>query len=215
MAQTIIQDDIDDDEIERDQYLVFNVKAQEFGIQAMRVQEISAVFDVTEVPNSPLYIEGIMNLRGQLMTVIDFRKKFGFEPKEHDEDTRVIVVEMGSFPIGIIVDAVEEVVKIPEELVQQLPESTTTAQSKEYMTGIGMLDKRIVILLDTDKVLTGTELIEVGAISKAIDETQTAEKTEQESDDAPASETPRGTESNKADTEQPANTVKQTKRRTG
>ncbi len=166
MADESMQEDITDEGIERDQYLVFIVKAQEFGIQAMRVQEISALLETTEVPNAPPYIEGIMNLRGHLASVINFRKKFGFEPKEYDEDTRIIMTEHKRFPIGILVDSVEEVIKIPDEKVQKLPETTTTAMSEEYITGVGMMEGRLIILLDADKVLTKHELAEVGAITK-------------------------------------------------
>jgi len=163
------------EEVEADQYLVFTAQSQELGIQAMRVQEISQVLPVSHVPNAPPYIEGIMNLRGRIASVINFRKKFGFEPKEHDEDTRVIVVELDSYPIGITVDSVEEVVKIPDSSVQNLPESTSTAESKEYITGIGMLDKRLIILLDLDKVLTGTALVNVDELNQAISKIQTVE----------------------------------------
>lgn len=170
MADEIMQEDIGEEEIERDQYLVFIVKAQEFGIQAMRVQEISALLPVTEVPNAPPYVDGIMNLRGHLVSVINFRKKFGFELKEKDEDTRIIMVEHSGFPIGIIVDSVEEVIKIADEKVQKLPETTTTLMSEEYITGVGMLEGRLIILLDADKVLTKTELIKVSEITKIKDE---------------------------------------------
>ena len=115
-----------------------------------------------------------MNLRGRLASVINFRKKLGFEPKEHDEDTRVIVVELDTFPVGIIVDSVQEVIKIPDEKVQKLPESTTTSASKDYMTGVGMLDDRLVILLDVDKVLTVAELIELGEINQMVDKAEEA-----------------------------------------
>jgi len=193
MVNEVVKDDIDEEELEQDQYLVFAVKSQEFGIQAVRVQEIATVLPTTDVPNAPSYIEGIMNLRGRLASVINFRKKLRFEPKEHDEDTRVVVVELDRFPIGIIVDSVEEVIKIPDEKVQKLPESTTTPESKEYMTGVGMLDKRLVILLDVDKVLSKTELIELGEINQMMDK---------------AEEAPELTESKKIDTGQPANTAK-------
>jgi purine-binding chemotaxis protein CheW len=159
------------------------------------------VLPTTDVPNAPSYIEGIMNLRGRLASVVNFRKKLGFEPKEHDEDTRVIVVELDTFPIGIIVDAVEEVIKIPEEKVQKLPESTTTSVSRDYMSGVGMLDNRLIILLDVDKVLTSTELIEMGEI------TQMMEKAE---------EAPEPAESKKIDAGQPAATANsRTRGRTG
>lgn len=169
MTDEILQEDIGQEEVETDQYIVFTVKSREFGFQAMRVLEISGVFDIAEVPNAPAYIEGIMNLRGRLASVINFRKKFGFEPKEHDEDTRTIIVEQGSFPIGIVVDSVAEVMKIPDEMVQRMPESTTTSASEEYISGVGMLENRLIVLLDMDKVLTKTELIELGEISQMAD----------------------------------------------
>jgi len=179
MSVEVVEDEeLVAEEVEADQYLVFTAQSQELGVQAMRVQEISQVLPVSHVPNAPPYIEGIMNLRGRIASVINFRKKFGFEPKEHDEDTRVIVVELDNYPIGITVDSVEEVVKIPDSSVQNLPESTSTAESKEYITGIGMLDKRLIILLDLDKVLTGAVLINVDELNQAISKIQTVEMPE-------------------------------------
>ena len=179
MVDEIMQEDIDEEEVEQDQYLVFSVKSQEFGFQAVRVQEITLVLGTTEVPNTPPYIEGIMNLRGRLASVINFRKKFGFELKEKDEDTRIIIVEQAGFPIGIMVDSVEEVIRIADEKVQQLPESISTSASEESITGVGVLDDRLIILLDVDKVLTGTELIEMDAISQAINNARTVETSEE------------------------------------
>jgi purine-binding chemotaxis protein CheW len=166
------------EEIEADQYLVFTAQAQECGFQAMRVQEISQVLPVTQVPNAPPYIEGIMNLRGRIASVINFRKKFGYAPKAHDEDTRVIVVELDDYPVGIIVDSVEEVVKIPDSAVQNLPESMSSTEAKEYITGIGMLDKRLILLLDLDNVLTGVEPIDVNKLNQTINKVRAVEKTE-------------------------------------
>src|SRR5438876_9956514 len=97
--------DEDGEGIERDQYLVFTAMSQEYGIQGMRVQEISAMIEITKVPKAPAYIEGILNLRGRLVSIINFRRKFGFEPKSQDEDTRIIIVEHSGFPIGIMVDS--------------------------------------------------------------------------------------------------------------
>jgi len=172
MVEEVAKDDIEEEELEQDQYLVFTIKSQEFGIQAVRVQEISRVLDTTEVPNAPSYIEGIMNLRGRLASVINFRRKFGFELKKNDEDTRIIMVELGGFPIGIIVDSVEEVIRIPDEKVQDLPESTTTSGAKEFMTGVGMLESRLIILLDVDKVLTKTEMVELSKINRMMEKTE-------------------------------------------
>lgn len=165
------------EEIEKDQYLIFTIRSQEYAIQAMRVREISAIPAVTEVPTAPAYIEGILNLRGQLATVINFRRKFNFEHKEKDEDTRIIIIEHSGFPIGVAVDSVEEVIRIPDEKIQALPEEATTALSKEYVTGVAMLEKRLIIILDTDKLLSKSELLEVKSVSQPsgrIEERQVA-----------------------------------------
>lgn len=181
MANEAIKEEIlEAEEIEKDQYLVFICKSQEFGIQAMRVHEISAPLGITKIPNTPAHIEGIVNLRGRLVSVIDFRKKFRFEVKEHDEDTRVVIVECGGFPTGIIVDSVEEVIKISDEKVQKLPEGVATSISQEYITGVGMLDNRLVVLLDVDKVLTKAELSELEAATQATENVQPAKKPEPE-----------------------------------
>lgn len=179
MAGEIMNEDMDKVEVEQDQYVVFTVKSREFGFRAMHVREISRVVATTEVPNAPPYIEGILNLRGELASVINFRKKYGFEPKEHDEDTRIIIVEHGDFPIGILVDSVEEVIKILDEVVQKIPESTTTSVSKEYITGVGMLENRLIILLDVDKVLSKTELMDLSEIRQMMNAEEQTDKKEE------------------------------------
>jgi purine-binding chemotaxis protein CheW len=158
----------DAEEIEEDQFLVFTARGQEFGIQAMRVKEISAMIEITKVPKAPPYIEGILNLRGRLVSIINFRKKFGFEAKTLDEDTRIVIVEHRGFPIGIMVDTVEEVIRIPDENVQKLPETAVTTSSQEYLTGVGMLSNRLIVLLDADQLLSKTEALESEVIRKVV-----------------------------------------------
>lgn len=175
---TLTKDEIEAEEIEKDQYLVFTSQSQEFGIQAMRVHEISAPTGITKIPNTPPYFEGIMNLRGRLVSVVDFRKKFRFEFKGHDEDTRTVIVECGGYPTGVIVDSVEEVIKIPDEKVQRLPEDVATSISQEYMTGVGMLDNRLIILLDIDKVLSKSDLSELEKARQTMEYMQSSQKIE-------------------------------------
>jgi purine-binding chemotaxis protein CheW len=154
-------------DIELDYYLVFTTNNQEFGFPAIRILEISSVLDTTPIPNSPHYIQGIVNLRGKLTSVIDFRTKFGFEPKPKDDDTRIVMVEYEGYTIGVMVDRVEEVIKIPENMVQKIPESTSASISEEYITGIGMLEKRLIVLLDADKVLTKQEKAETQRLTRS------------------------------------------------
>lgn len=165
----------DEEEIEKDQYLVFTVKGQEFGIQAMRVQEITSVMETREVPNAPSYIEGIVNLRGRLVSVLNFRNKFRFPGKPHDEDTRIVIVEHEGFPIGIVVDGVEEVIKIPDEKLHKLPEASSSPESEEFIIGIGMLDSRIIVLLDVEKLLKKTQVVDGALIEKALEEAKNSE----------------------------------------
>jgi len=180
MTEETANIDIDEEEIERDQYLIFAIKSQEFGIQAMHVQEITAMMDVTEVPNAPAHIQGIVNLRGRLVSAINFRKRFGFKTKEMDEDTRVIIMEQAGFPVGIIVDSVEEVIKIGPQKVQQLPPSTTSSLPEGYMTGVGMIDNRMIILLDADRLFNRGDLIEPAALTKVIEDIQVMQSAEEE-----------------------------------
>ncbi len=203
MTNQVIQDDIEAEEVEQDQYLVFTTQSQEFGFQVTQVQEITSVLATTDIPNSPSYVEGIMNLKGQLATVINFRKRLGFEPKEHDEDTRVIVVEQAGFPIGIIVDSVEEVIKIPDDQVHKLPEATSASAAEETVKGVGMLDHRLIILLDMDKLLAETELTDAGTLTSAMDAAQLME----------TSNEPEGTEMDAAP--HPGKKSKQTVKREG
>ncbi len=163
------------EEVEQDQYLVFSIESQEYGIQAMRVQEISRVVPTTKIPNAPPYIEGIMNLRGKLGSVINFRRKFAFAEKAPDEDTRIIIVERANFPTGIIVDSVQEVIRIPDEAVQGMPETSRTKVVEDYVKGVGMLEKRLIILLDVNRMLD-SDVQETEVIKQAIVDIQSMKK---------------------------------------
>lgn len=159
------------EEVEKDQYLVFSIESQEYGIQAMKVQEISRVLPTTKIPNAPPYIEGIMNLRGKLGSVINFRRKFAFPDRGADEDTRMIIIEKANFPTGIIVDSVQEVIRIAEETVQAMPESSRNTVVEDYVTGVGMLENRLIILLDMNRVLD-SDFQETESIKQAITDIQ-------------------------------------------
>jgi purine-binding chemotaxis protein CheW len=174
MLDELLQESVDDQELERDQYVVLTMENQEFGIQALRVREISTVLGTSKVPNAPPYIEGILNLRGRLASVINLRVKFGMGAKEHDEDTRIIIVDMEGHPIGILVDAVEEVLRIPDNKIETLSETALAVTADEYIVGVGMLEKRLIILLDLDRVLSRTELAEAGALPGLVERARTA-----------------------------------------
>ena len=115
------------------------------------------MMNITRVPNTPAFVEGIINLRGQVIPVVNLRKRLGFPPKEPDKATRIIVVEIGKRVIGFIVDSVNEVLRISSSITEPPPPMVAGIDS-EYITAVGKLEDRLLILLDLEKVLSGDEL---------------------------------------------------------
>ncbi len=165
-------DEYGDEEIETDQYLIFNIDTQNYGIQAIRILEIAQPLATTPVPEAPPYVDGIINLRGKLATVINFRKKFGFPAKPKDEDTRVVIVEQHGFPIGIIVDYVDEVIKIPDTFINKMPPGAATVHSQQYIRGLGLMDSKLSIILDVDAILEDIDTKKAEAFIGAVDHIQ-------------------------------------------
>jgi len=135
------------------QIVSFKIGTEEFGVDILRVQEINRLVQITQVPNAPDFVEGVMNLRGRVVPVINLRKRFGFAQKEYDKNTRIIVVELDGKIVGFIVDSVSEVLRISKSVVEPPPDLIAGVGS-EYITGIAKLDDRLLILLDLERVLT-------------------------------------------------------------
>lgn len=138
------------------QLVSFKIGKEEFGIDILKVQEIIRLMTITEVPNSPDFVEGVINLRGRVIPVLDLRIKLGMERIEHSSTTRIIVVEINSTTVGFIVDAVSEVLRIPQSITETPPEIVAGVDS-EYITSVGKLEDRLLILLDLEKILTRNE----------------------------------------------------------
>jgi purine-binding chemotaxis protein CheW len=134
------------------QLVSFNIGDEEYGVDILRVQEINRMLEVTRVPNSPEYVEGVINLRGKVIPIIDLRQRFGMERRPHDKSTRIVVVELSGKTLGFVVDAVREVLRIPRSVTEPPPEMVGGTR-QEYITGVGKLDDRLLILLDLDKIL--------------------------------------------------------------
>jgi purine-binding chemotaxis protein CheW len=135
------------------QLVSFNIGDEEFGVDILRVQEINRTLAVTRVPNVPEYVDGVINLRGKVIPIVDLRRRFGMERREHDKHTRIIVVDLGGETLGFVVDAVREVLRIPRSVTEPPPQIIGGVR-EEYITAVGKLDDRLLILLDLDKVLT-------------------------------------------------------------
>lgn len=150
-------------EVELNQFVVFKLGDEEFGIDVMRVREIARSTTITRVPRSPAFIDGMINLRGTLAPVINLRRRFGFELKEMGEETRIVIAELDGKPIGMIVDAATEVMRIDGEDIEETHEIVTTEVSKDYLKGIGKVGNRMIIILDLTNLLTKNEIREVEA----------------------------------------------------
>ncbi len=137
------------------QLVSFHVGGEEFGLDILRVQEIIRVQQLTRVPNSPAFVEGVINLRGKVIPVISLRQVFGLDEVEQDKQTRIVVIEVKGTVVGFMVDSVSEVLRIPTETVEPPPRLGKV--QREYVHGVGKLDNRLLILLDVDRLMTDSE----------------------------------------------------------
>jgi purine-binding chemotaxis protein CheW len=138
------------------QLVTFNIGSEEFGIEILKVQEIIRTMEITRVPRAPDYVEGVINLRGKVIPIIDLRKKFGMASHAHDSQTRIVVVDLSGMIVGFIVDSVSEVLRIDSSTVEP-PPSIVAGVDSEYISGVGKLADRLLILIDLDKLLSQEE----------------------------------------------------------
>ncbi len=143
------------------QLVSFHIGGEEFGLDILRVQEIIRIQELTRVPNSPNFVDGVINLRGKVIPVIALRKRFGLEELAHDKQTRIVVVEVRGTVLGFIVDSVSEVLRIPTDTVEPPPRLGKV--EREYVSGVGKLDNRLLILLDVDRLMSDAEEITTAA----------------------------------------------------
>lgn len=139
------------------QLVTFGIGEEEFGIDILKVQEIIRTMAITKVPNSPPYVEGVINLRGKVIPVIDLRNRFNMEYRSHDNHTRIIVIELHKMVIGFVVDGVSEVLRIQSNTVEP-PPAIVGGIDSEYIKGVGKLKNRLLILLDLEKLIPIEEL---------------------------------------------------------
>jgi purine-binding chemotaxis protein CheW len=141
---------------EERQLVVFQLGAELYGVEIARVHEIIRLQTVTRVPRAPSFVEGVINLRGKVIPVVDLRRRFGLPTSEHTRATRIVVVEIGDQVIGTVVDSVSEVLRVNTSTVEQ-PSPVVAGIDSEYLLGIAKLPDRLVILLDLDRVLAREE----------------------------------------------------------
>lgn len=142
----------------KDKFLTFQIGAEAFGIPIQFVTEIIVIHRITEVPDTPAFVRGVINLRGKVIPVIDVRHRFGMELRDYDDRTCIIVVDFEETAVGLIVDTVNEVVDIPEEQIDPPPRSHSGLKSS-YIMGMGKINKQVNILLDLKEVLFVEEIL--------------------------------------------------------
>jgi purine-binding chemotaxis protein CheW len=137
-------------------YLVtFHLADEEFGVEIGSVQEIIRATDITPVPGAREHVKGVINLRGKIIPVIDLRKRFRLPESGESELQRIVVVELGEKRLGMLVDSVSQVIRVPAAVVENIPEEATTVDG-DYIKGIGKLDNRLIIMLDLGRSLLAT-----------------------------------------------------------
>ncbi len=138
------------------QVVSFGLGKEEYGVNIMIVQEIILMGRITQVPEVPAYLLGVINLRGNVIPIVNLRKRFGLPEREADDETRIVVVNLEGRTVGIVVDRVNEVLRISKDQISSSPPSISSL-GQEYILGLARLDTRLLILLDMDRILGASE----------------------------------------------------------
>ena len=141
---------------EEQQLVVFQLGAELYGVEIARVHEIIRLQTVTRVPHAPAFVEGVINLRGKVIPVVDLRRRFGLALADHTRASRIVVVEIGDQVVGIVVDGVSEVLRVNNATIEP-PSPVVAGIDSDYLHGIAKLPEQLVILLNLDRVLARDE----------------------------------------------------------
>lgn len=153
------------DETVGQEFLIFTLADEEYGIDILKVQEIRGYDQVTRIANTPPFIKGVTNLRGVIVPIIDLRAKFAQKNVVYNENTVVIVLNFENRVVGIVVDGVSDVLSLTQEQIRPAPEFAVTL-STEYLTGLGSLGERMLILVDIEKLLSSEEMALLESVTK-------------------------------------------------
>ncbi|GEN27945.1 chemotaxis protein CheW [Halovibrio variabilis] len=151
-------------EAESREFLVFSLGEEEYAVDILKVQEIRGYENVTRIANAPDFIKGVTNLRGVIVPIVDLRIKFHLESVEYGGQTVVIVVNVADRVVGIVVDGVSDVMTLTPDQIKPAPEFGVTLSS-DFLSGLGSLDDRMLVLVDIDKLLTSEEMALVDSTS--------------------------------------------------
>jgi purine-binding chemotaxis protein CheW len=139
------------------EYLSFTLGREEYGIEILKVQEIRGYEEPTQLANAPAFIKGVVNLRGNIVPIVDMRIKFNLERAEYNQFTVVIILNVADRVVGMVVDSVSDVIQLAGEEIRPAPDFSSTFDT-EYITGLGTLDERMLILVDIERLMSGTDM---------------------------------------------------------
>ncbi len=145
---------------ELDEMISFSIDEEEYGVSIQTVKEVIRIKEISRLPKTPSFVRGVINLRGDVIPIIDLRDKFGLEQREYTRMTRVIVAELDGRPVGMAVDSASQVIRISSSDIVPPPQ-LVGGLSGEYLRGIGKLGEKLIILLNIDRILTAEEKIEL------------------------------------------------------
>lgn len=145
------------------QQVVFKIDKEEYGLDIMKVNGIEKYQEVVKIPNSPEYVDGIINLRGEVLPVFSLRRKFNLPAKEVDDETKIIVAYTNDMKVGFVVDAVAEIINIEEENIEKTPK-ILVGVNRKYIKSVAKVEHRMIILLDIDLLVSDEEKISLGQL---------------------------------------------------
>jgi purine-binding chemotaxis protein CheW len=158
---------------ELNQLISFSIGEENYGVDIQKVKEVIRNREITRLPKTPSCIMGVINLRGDVIPILDLRDRFGLEHREYNEMTRVIVVEVDDRSIGMVVDSVSHVLRIGQAEIEP-PPPIVGGISQEYLHGVGKIGEKLIVLLNIDKILTVEEKVELDRVEELKEKTEIA-----------------------------------------
>ena len=166
MRQTLLDEfwgeEEEDEDTQKDKYLTFRLGNEDYGLEISHITEIISIQKITDVPDLPAFVKGVINLRGQVIPTLDLRLRFGLASKDYDERTCIIITKMQDTPVGIIVDTVNEVLDIPPQDISP-PPAVQKGTAHRFIQGLGRCNDSVKILLNAEKLLHDDELEDISA----------------------------------------------------
>lgn len=157
MSEMVEVLELEEEDTMKGKFLTFSLGKEDYGIEIKHVTEIIGIQTITEVPDLPSYVRGIINLRGRIIPVMDVRLRFNKESREYDDRTCIIIIDVLDFSVGLIVDQVSEVLSIPEDEIVAPPNMDKSSHNR-YIKGIGKIDNQVKLILDCEELINSSEM---------------------------------------------------------